>query len=413
MCEEYVKASNILKQYNQEHILDFYEELDTNQKENLIKQILNINFEEIITLYKNSKINNEEEKEITPLEHYEKEKMNEEEINRYVKIGEEVLRTGKFAVVTMAGGQGTRLGYKNPKGTYPLEIKNGKKTLFQIMCEDIKRANNKYNITIPWFIMTSQENNEITKQFFKNNEYFGYQSSEVVFFTQGKLPIINTEGKIILDRIDCIKEASNGNGNVFVSMYKHGIIKSMQELGIEWVSFGGIDNVLLKNVDPLFLGMAIDKKQQIASKSTFKEEPLEKTAVYCRKNGRPEILDYDDIDIELSEEKDDNGLYLYREANMLSHLMSIEAIKKVSTIPLAYHRAFKKNDYINSEGVKTVPSKPNTYKFENFIFDAFKYFDDMLLLRVNAEEEFAPIKDFTGIYSPETAKTKYEKYWGI
>lgn len=413
MCEEYVKASNILKQYNQEHILDFYEELDTNQKENLIKQILNINFEEIITLYKNSKINNEEEKEITPLEHYEKEKMNEEEINRYVKIGEEVLRTGKFAVVTMAGGQGTRLGYKNPKGTYPLEIKNGKKTLFQIMCEDIKRANNKYNITIPWFIMTSQENNEITKQFFKNNEYFGYQSSKVVFFTQGKLPIINTEGKIILDRIDCIKEASNGNGNVFVSMYKHGIIKSMQELGIEWVSFGGIDNVLLKNVDPLFLGMAIDKKQQIASKSTFKEEPLEKTAVYCRKNGRPEILDYDDIDIELSEEKDDNGLYLYREANMLSHLMSIEAIKKVSTIPLAYHRAFKKNDYINSEGVKTVPSKPNTYKFENFIFDAFKYFDDMLLLRVNAEEEFAPIKDFTGIYSPETAKTKYEKYWGI
>ena len=413
MKEKYVKAKNILKQYNQEHILDFYDELDENQKENLINQILNINFNEIVTLYKNSKYNNDEKKEITPLEHYEKEKLNEEEINRYVKIGEEILKSGKFAVVTMAGGQGTRLGYKNPKGTYPLDLKNGKKTLFQIMCEDIKRANTKYEITIPWFIMTSQENNEITKEFFKNNSYFGYPSSKVVFFTQGKLPIINTEGKVILDRIDCIKEASNGNGNVFVSMNKHGIIKLMQKQGIEWVSFGGIDNVLLKNVDALFLGMTIDKGQQIASKSIFKKEPLEKTAVYCRKNGKPEILDYDDIDIELSEKKDNNGIYLYREANMLSHLMNIDAIKKVSTIQLDYHRAYKKNDYINSEGVKTVPNNPNTYKFENFIFDAFKYFDDMLLLRVNEEEEFAPIKDFTGIYSPETAKIKYEKYWKI
>ena len=184
----------------------------------------------------------------------------------------------------------------------------------------------------------------------------------------------------------------------------------MMEKGIRWISFGGIDNVLLKNVDPFFLGLTMDKKEKIASKSIFKKGALEKTAVYCKKNGKPSILYYDDIDLEISEQKDENGLYLYRESNMLSHLMHIDAVEYVSNKVLPYHRAYKKNAFVNFEGMKQVPDKPNTFKFENFIFDAFSYFDNMLLLRVDENEEFAPIKDFTGIYNPDTAKEKYEKY---
>ena len=140
---------------------------------------------------------------------------------------------------------------------------------------------------------------------------------------------------------------------------------------------------------------------------------MQNTAVYCRKFGKPSILDYDDISISLSVSRDINGRYLYRDANILSHLMSIEAIKKVSELDLRYHRAYKKNSFVNEEGMKQVPDGPNTFKFENFIFDAFSYFDDMLLLRVNSDEEFAPIKDFTGIFNPETAKEKYKNYWSL
>ena len=148
----------------------------------------------------------------------------------------------------------------------------------------------------------------------------------------------------------------------------------------------------------------------IGSKSIFKKEPLEKTAVYCLKDGKPAILDYDCITLELSESKISNSnTYLFREANMLSHIMSLDAIKKSANIDLVYHRAFKKNSFVNEEGVKQVPDKPNTFKFENFIFDAFSYFDGMLLLRVNENEEFAPIKNFTGIYNPDTAIEKYNK----
>lgn len=414
MNDKLQKVIKILDTYDQKHLISFYEDLTDLQKDFLLNQILSIDFDKIFGLYDASMVPEViQENELSPLEYFEKKNFSEEELEFYSKIGAEEIKSGSFAVVTMAGGQGTRLGYRGPKGTYKLNLKPERKSLFQIMCEDIKRANNKYSITIPWYIMTSDENDAQTKAFFEENNYWDYPKDYIKFFTQGKLPLITIDKKLILQELYMVKEASNGNGNVFVSMKNHGIIEELEKKGIRWVSFGGIDNVLLKNVDTFFLGLTINKGYCIASKSIFKQKPLEKTAVYCRKFGRPSILDYDDINLSLSVSRDSKGNYLYRDANMLSHLMDINAIKKVSDIDLRYHRAFKKNSFVNEEGMKQVPDSPNTFKFENFIFDAFSYFDDMLLLRVNSDEEFAPIKDFTGIYNPDTAREKYEKFWKL
>ena len=382
MIDKLQKVNKILDTYDQKHLIRFYDELDTSKKEALLDQILSIDFEQIFKLYDNSmKSEKLAPNELSPLEYFIKNDFTEEEFDNYSKIGEDLIKNGNFAVITMAGGQGTRLGYKGPKGTYKLDLKPEKKSQ--------------------------------TKTFFEENNYWDYPKESVKFFTQGKLPIITVDRNLILQEPYLVKEASNGNGNVFVSIKKHGILEDLEKKNIKWVSFGGIDNVLLKNVDTFFLGLAIDKNYSIASKSIFKQKPMEKTAVYCRKFGKPSILDYDDISISLSVSRDINGRYLYRDANILSHLMSIEAIKKVSELDLRYHRAYKKNSFVNEEGMKQVPDGPNTFKFENFIFDAFSYFDDMLLLRVNSDEEFAPIKDFTGIFNPETAKEKYKNYWSL
>lgn len=414
MINNFEKAKDILKKYDQEHLLYFYDELSEAEKEALINQILRINFKEILDLYEKS-FNSEklDMRTVSPLPHIEKERLTKEEIDNYISIGENVLKSNSFVVVTMAGGQGTRLGYSGPKGTYELKIKKqrAKKSLFQIMCEDIKRANEKYNITIPWYIMTSEDNDFETKKYFEEHNFFDYPKASISFFMQDKLPIISIDGKLILQETYKIKDASNGNGNVFNAMKSYNIIEKLEKNNIKWISFGGIDNILLKNVDPLFVGLAENGKYEIASKSIFKKKPMENTAVYCKKSRKPAILYYDEIDLNLSVSKFENGMYKYREANILSHLMTIDAIKKVSDINLPYHRAFKKNAFVNDEGMKQVPDKPNTFKFENFIFDAFSYFDDMLLLRVDVDEEFAPIKDFTGIYNPDTAIEKYEKYW--
>ena len=137
---------------------------------------------------------------VSPLPHYEKNLFSEKELYDYINLGENIIKSGSFAVVTMSGGQGSRLGYKGPKGTYELRFKslNEKKSLFQIMCEDIKRANEKYNITIPWYIMTSQDNDKATKDFFETHNFFDYPKDKIKFFTQGKLPIIDLDGKLIL-----------------------------------------------------------------------------------------------------------------------------------------------------------------------------------------------------------------------
>lgn len=413
MDDKLKKAKEILEKYNQEHLLYFYDELSIEEKNILVNQILNIDFEKITNLYINSKEDEDLSNiEITPLSHIEKDKLTESEINYYTQIGEFIIKSNQVAIVTMAGGQGTRLGYKGPKGTYMLNLKPIKKSLFQIIVENIIETNKKYNVILPWYVMTSEENNNETIRFFALNNFFGYPKEKIKFFKQSKLPLIDINGKLILQEPYLIKEASNGNGNVFNSMEKANIIKELHNQGIKWICFGGIDNVLLKNVDPLFLGLTIGNNMQIGSKSIFKKEPLEKTAVYCKKNGKPSILDYCDISLELSESKISNtNTYLFREANMLSHIMSLDAIEKIKYIELKYHRAYKKNAFVNFEGVKQVPDKPNTFKFENFIFDAFSYFDDMLLLRVNENEEFAPIKDFTGMYNPDTAIEKYNKYY--
>ena len=416
MIDKLENVKNILKKYNQEHLLYFYDELSDEEKNILLNQILTINFKQILELYNNSFNSDKlDMNTVSAIPHFEKNLFFDKEISKYTSIGETAITSGLLAIVTMAGGQGSRLGYNGPKGTYELSFKKSgeKKSLFQIICEDIKKSNEKYNVTIPWYIMTSEDNDITTKEYFETHNFFGYPKNKIKFFKQEKLPLINLDGKLILQEPFLIKTASNGNGNVFKSMKNYKIIEDLEKQNIKWIFFGGIDNVLLKNVDPFFIGLCIDKKYNIASKSIFKNKPLEKTAVYCKKNGKPAILDYDDINIELSNLKFKNGTYKYREANILAHLMDLDSVKMVSNIDLPYHRAFKKNAFVNEEGVKQVPDSPNSFKFENFIFDSFMHFDDLLLLRVNEDEEFAPIKDFTSIYNPDTAKKKYEKYWKI
>lgn len=405
------KASNILKNYSQEHLLTFYNELDDSQKELLCKQICRIDFAQIFNLYEASK---KDEvipcNLIEPLPYFDKSKLSKDETDTYVRIGEDCIKKSQFAVVTMAGGQGTRLGYKGPKGTFELDIVP-KKSLFEILCDNLKRANAKYNITIPWYIMTSIYNDEDTKNFFMEHNFFGYPKSSVYFFKQSQLPLIDVNANLILEETYKVKEASNGNGDVFEALKRSNLIEDMKRKNIKWIFFSGVDNVTLDIVDPVFLGLTINSDLQISSKTLLKKDVNSADWVFAKRNGKPAIINSCHLTEEMKIAKDCSGHDLYREINMLAHIFSISAIELVANKKLPYHRAFKKNTFVNEEGMKQVPESPNTFKFETFIFDAFSYFDDILLLRVNDIDEFAPIKDFNGVHNPEIAKDLYIRKW--
>ena len=405
-------AIDLLKEYNQDHIINLYNKLDETKKQELVDQINKIDFHQIMELYDNTKKEIEiKENKIESISYLDKEKLSKEQKDELDHLGEEVIRNGEYAVVTMAGGQGTRLGHTGPKGTFKLDVYGKGKYLFDILADNLKEANKKYDIVIPWYIMTSKENNKETVEFLEKNNYFGYGKSNVTIFMQNELPLIDTDGKLLISKSLKIKEASDGNGGTYASLRESGCLADMKEKGIKWIFIGGVDNVLLKMADVTLIGAAIKKGVQIASKSVVKANPHEKVGVFCKMNGHPKVIEYAELPEKMAEEVDKDGELKYGESNIMCHLYTIDAIEKMSKETLMYHSAFKKNSYLDETGKEIIPEEPNSYKFESFIFDAFEFFDDMAVLRVKREDEFAPVKNKEGADSPKTAKELYEKYW--
>lgn len=402
----------MLESYNQNHIINLLKNLDEVKKQELLDQIEKIDFHQVMELYDNTKKEIEiKESKIEPISYLDKAKLSQEQKEKFDKLGEEILRSGKYAVVTMAGGQGTRLGHTGPKGTFKLDVYGKGKYLFEILKENLEEANKKYDTTIPWYIMTSKENNKATVEFLEKNNYFGYPKEAVTIFTQSELPLVDFDGKLLISKDMKIKEASDGNGGTYSSLRASGCLSDMKDKGIKWIFIGGVDNALLKMADVTLLGMAIDKNVQIASKSVVKANPHEKVGVFCKMNNHPKVIEYAELPESMAEEVDDDGELKYGESHIMCNLYTIEAIEKASKEPLIYHSAIKKNSYVDESGKEIIPEEPNSYKFESFIFDAFEFFDDIAILRGKREDDFAPVKNKDGVDSPKTAKELYEKYW--
>ena len=398
------EARKILEENGQGHIKV--------ENAELADQILHIDFERLKTLDEEithpcCTCNIEDISPVKEINPYNKDK---KELEEYIKIGEDVVKSGHFAIGIMAGGQGTRLGHNGPKGTFKLELNGKTKSLFEIIVDKLKNAYEKYNVYLNCYIMTSPENNKETVAFFEKNNYFNYPKEYIKFFMQEDLPLLNKEGKLILGEDGLIKLASEGNGGIFYSMAKKGIIDDMKSKKIKWIFIGSVDNLLVKYVDTLLLGLAIKQNVNIATRTVIKNSPNERVGVLCKKNGRVKVIEYTEVPKEMMVATDEAGEFLYGESHIMCNLFSLEAIEKASTKELKYHVAVKKIKYIDENGKLVNPTEPNCYKFEKFVFDSFGLFDEIAILRGKREEDFAPIKNAEGQDSPETAKKLYENY---
>lgn len=302
-------------------------------------------------------------------------------------------------------------GHNGPKGTYILNVKPEPKSLFEILCDNLKNAKEKYGVIIPWYIMTSRENNNETVEFFEKNNYFNYPKEAVKFFMQGELPMVNTKGKILLTEDGIIKEAADGHGGIFEAMFKNNVVQDMKQKGIEWIFIGPIDNPLAKMVDEMLIGISKEQGVLESGKSLVKSNPEEKVGVFCKKNGKPSVVEYTEITKEMAYAVDENNNLMYGESHINCNMFNIKGLEIIGNQKLPYHSAFKKAAYLNENGNIIKPESPNAYKFESFIFDAFNKLEDMLIFRVKREEEFAPVKNKEGVDSAETAVELYNKYY--
>lgn len=258
--------------------------------------------------------------------------------------------------------------------------------------------------------MTSEENNFATVNFFEKMKYFGYPKKYVKFFKQNSTLITDEQGKIVIGEDYLIKTSSNGNGEIFASMSKQGIIKELKKNKIKWLFVGSVDNILLKLVDTMLLGVAIKNNEEIATRTVLKRSPDENVGVFCKQNGKVKVIEYTEMPKKYAGMKDKEGNLIFAESHIMCNLFSIEALEKAATKKLKFHLAHKKVTYLDSDGILVRPEKPNCYKYERFIFDAFTLFDNIAILRGKREEDFAPVKNLEGNDSPETARKIYENY---
>ncbi|MBR0119574.1 MAG: UTP--glucose-1-phosphate uridylyltransferase, partial [Eubacterium sp.] len=324
------------------------------------------------------------------------------------EIGINAIKEGKTAALLLAGGMGTRLGSDNPKGMYNIGITK-EVFIFQRIIENLLDVVNEAGATPRLFIMTSDKNNDATIAFLKEKNYFGYPADRVNFFKQDMAPACDYNGKLYMEGKGKLATSPNGNAGWYSSMIKAGLDKIIEDEGIEWVNVFAVDNVLQRICDPAFVGATIDAGVEVGAKVVKKAAPDEKVGVICLEDGRPSIVEYYELSQEMMDAKDDKGDPAYNFGVILNYLFKVSALNRIAKEQTMLHVVEKKIPYIDESGELVKPTEPNGYKFEQLVLDLIHMLDSCLSYEVIRENEFAPIKNATGVDSVESARELCKK----
>ena len=394
------EAKSKLEKYGQLHVLKYYEELTAEEKEQLLTQIEETDFEVLKYCDKKDKL--VEKGKIEPLAAMQLESI-EENREMYEKIGMDAIKAGKVGAVLLAGGMGTRLGSDDPKGMYNIGLTKDV-YIFQRLIENLMDVVKRADAWVPLFIMTSDKNNDATISFFNEHDFFGYNADYVTFFKQEMAPAADYNGKVYMEAKHKISTSPNGNGGWFTSMNNCGVLNQIHEGGIEWLNVFSVDNVLQRIADPCFVGATIAADCAVGSKVVKKNAPDEKVGVMCLEDGRPSIVEYYELTEELMNAKDENGEPAYNYGVILNYLFREKDLEELLAKELPLHIVEKKIPYIDENANLIKPEEPNGYKFENLVLDMIHKLDSCLPFEVVRNKEFAPIKNKTGVDSVESAR---------
>jgi UDP-N-acetylglucosamine/UDP-N-acetylgalactosamine diphosphorylase len=329
-------------------------------------------------------------------------------------MGEAALRAGRVAAFTVAGGQGTRLGWDGPKGTFPVTPVR-RKPLFQVFAEKLRAAGVRYGRPLHWFIMTSHANHEATAAFFAEHKFFGLDPARVHFFRQGRMPAVDFTGKILLEAPDRIAMSPDGHGGSLRALDRSGVLDLLKSEGIDTISYFQVDNPLVRCIDPAFLGWHFAQGSEMSSKMVAKAYPEEKVGHFCVQQGRLVVVEYSDLPPTRQRELDPaTGRLRFNAGNVAIHIIDREFARRMAHSAvsgqaargknLPFHRADKKIPVIDAAGKPVQPTAPNGAKFEMFVFDALPFAKNPIVIETRRADDFSPVKNAGGADSPQTCR---------
>ncbi len=403
-------AKSALNEAGQAHVLEHINDLTPDQQETFLNQILAIDWPEItklIATYVKQKPGFKLPQNIKPAPAYPPTPttQNKSKYKKAQKLGTQLISESKVALFTVAGGQGTRLGFNGPKGAFPATpIRNI--SIFSLLAQTIQKNQDKYSCQIPWYIMTSPANHSQTVEYFEQNGYFGLDPQNVTCFPQAMMPAIDpANGRALLQAKDSLALSPNGHGGSLKALHTSGAIADMKTRGITQISYTQIDNPLVKAIDPLFIGLHALDNCQMSSKMLPKAYAKEKLGNFCLVDDKITIIEYSDLPDELAQQTNEDGSLVFRAGSIAIHLIAVDFVDSLNQegFGLPWHRADKKVPSLDNPN----PTEPNAVKLETFVFDALPLCENSIIYETDRIEEFAPIKNADApdaVDCPQTSK---------
>jgi UDP-N-acetylglucosamine/UDP-N-acetylgalactosamine diphosphorylase len=401
------RLKSLLTPWGQQHLIAFWEQLNSTQRESLATQILSMDLERLARLRREQSVATDWERlaklaEPPPMVSKEALAKHRADGDSTIRTaGEQSIKAGHWGVLLVAGGQGSRLGFEQPKGMFPIGPVSGR-SLFQMHCDTIRAVGDRYGHSIALMVMTSRQTHDQTVQFFETNHFFGLDARLVRFFQQGEMPSVDCQsGKILMDSPGAVATNPDGHGGMLEALIQSGTLSWAESLGVRHFFYGQVDNPLVPWCDPVLIGLHLDSASQATTLGVAKSDPMERVGNIVQIEGHIQIIEYSDLPEEIARQRQPDGSLKIGVGNIAVHLFDLPFLQSswLGESSLPFHCALKKVPFVDELGTKVSPENPNAVKYERFIFDLLPVAATSLVVEVEAAECFAPVKNADGLAS--------------